>query len=84
MVVTRWRCRLGAKASRRGAADIFTIGGPGSVLEGVLDLLAGLLEVALSLVGFAAGLQVVVTGDFTGLLFDLASDFLGLVLGLCP
>ena len=54
------------------------------MLEGVLDLLAGLLEVALSLVGFAAGLQVVVTDDFTCLLFDLASDFLGLVLGLCP
>ena len=58
------------------------------MLEGVLDLIAGLLEFALSLVGFAAGLQVVVTGDFTGdftgLLFDLASDFRGLVLGLCP
>src|SRR5262249_49760098 len=51
-------------------------------LEGVLDLLACVLEVALGLIGLALGLQVLVAGGLACLLLDLALHFLGLVLRL--
>src|SRR5512133_3056605 len=53
-----------------------------SVLEGVPDLLAGLLQVALGLVGPTLGLQFLVIGCPAEPLFGLPLDLLGLVLGL--
>src|SRR5215218_6201707 len=54
----------------------------GLALEGVLDLLASLLEVALGLVGLALGLQLLVVGHAAGGLLGLSFEFFGLVLGL--
>src|SRR5215213_3161355 len=53
-----------------------------SVLDGVLDLLAGLLQVALGLAGSTLGLQFLVIGGPAEPLFGLPLDLLGLVLGL--
>jgi hypothetical protein len=53
-----------------------------SFLEGVFDLLAGLLEVAFLLVGLAFGLELVVAGGFAGRLLDLSLRPLGRVLSL--
>src|SRR5215216_6981649 len=53
-----------------------------SVLEGVLDLLAGLLQVALGLVGLPLDLQFVVIGGPAESFFGLPLELLGLVLGL--
>src|SRR6185503_9825828 len=52
------------------------------LLDGVLDLLAGLLQVALGLVDLALVLQAPVTGRLADALLDLAAEFLGLVLRL--
>src|SRR5829696_2482564 len=53
-----------------------------SVLEGVLDLLTGLLQVALGQVGPTLGLQFLVIGGPAEPLFGLSLDLPGLVLGL--
>src|SRR5690606_4601330 len=53
-----------------------------SVLEGVLDLLAGLLEVGLRLVVAALALQVLVARGAADAFLRLACDVLHLVLGL--
>src|SRR5215204_929429 len=53
-----------------------------SVLEGVLDLLADLLQVALGLVGLPFDLQFVVIGGPAEPFFGLPLELLGLVLGL--
>jgi hypothetical protein len=50
-----------------------------AVLEGVLDLLAGLLEVGLALVGLALCLEALVVGHLAGGLLGLAGH---LVLGV--
>jgi hypothetical protein len=52
------------------------------LLEGVFDFLAGLLEVALGLVGVAFGFERLVAGDLPGGFLDLALGLLGGVLGL--
>src|SRR5512144_398314 len=52
------------------------------LLERVLDLLAGLLEVALRLVGLALGLQPLVAGRLSGGVLGLARELLRLVLDL--
>src|SRR5687767_11263832 len=54
----------------------------GSVLEGVLDLLAGLLDVGLGLVVLALGLHLAVAGGPAGGFLALAGQVLGLVLDL--
>src|SRR5688572_8555844 len=54
----------------------------GSVLEGVLDLLAGLLDVGLGLVALALGLHLAVAGGPAGGFLALAGQVLGLVLDL--
>src|SRR5918994_6976617 len=51
-----------------------------SALERVFDLLAGLLEVALGLVGLTLGLEVAVAAGLAHCLLGLAGQFLGLVL----
>src|SRR6185369_14505980 len=56
--------------------------GDGLLLEDVLDFLAGLLGLALALVGGTLGLQPIVPGGLTDLLLCLAVHLLGLVLGL--
>src|ERR1700722_19691677 len=56
--------------------------GVGLLGEGVLDLLARLLEVALGLVDLALGLELLVAGGLAGLLLGLALEFLGLVICL--
>src|SRR5690348_4229467 len=53
-----------------------------SVLEGVLDLLAGLLEVGLRLVALALSLQLVVAGDVADALLGLAAEVFHLVVDL--
>src|SRR5829696_9695697 len=50
--------------------------------EGVLELLAGLLEAGLGLVGAAFGLEAFVAGDPAGGLLELTLDLLGGVPGL--
>src|SRR6185437_15878339 len=52
------------------------------LLEDVFDFLAGLLEVALGLVGVAFGFERLVAGDLPGGFLDLALGLLGGVLGL--
>src|SRR5581483_10686355 len=52
------------------------------LLERVLDLVPGLLEVALGLVGLAFGLQFLIVGGVPHAFLDLALDFGGLVSGL--
>src|SRR4051794_5870016 len=53
-----------------------------SALEGVLDLVAGLLEVGLALVGLALGLHLAVVTRVAELLLALTERSLGLVLEL--
>src|SRR3954471_23197734 len=54
----------------------------GSVLEGVLDLLAGLLDVGLGLVALAFGLESLVAGGLTRGLLGVAAQLLSSVLDL--
>jgi hypothetical protein len=67
-----------------GAALLARPGDPPCQLlgEGVFDFLAGLLEVALGLVGVAFGFERLVAGDLPGGFPDLAFGLLGGVLGL--
>src|SRR5215218_3377946 len=53
-----------------------------SAFEGVLDPLAGLLEVALGLVGLAFGLQVAITAGIADGFLGFAGQFFGLVFDL--
>src|SRR5688572_33488192 len=57
-------------------------GAGGGLLEDVLDLLAGLLEVARRLVGLSLGLEVAVAGGVPEALLALARELFGLVLHL--
>src|SRR4051795_3891649 len=54
----------------------------GSVLEGVLDLLAGLLDIGLGLVALAFGLESLVAGGLTRGLLGVAAQLLSGVLDL--
>src|SRR5215469_5069297 len=67
----------GGCAGARTGAPVRELG-----LEGVLDLLTCVLEVALGLIGLALSLQVPVVGGLAGLLLGLALHFLDLVLQL--
>ena len=51
-------------------------------LESILDLLTGLLEVALHLVGLTLNFELVVPGRSSRNLLELAFGDLGIVLGL--
>src|ERR1700733_8440256 len=62
-------------------AVLFLTGGQ-LLLEGVLDLLARILEVSLGLVRTSLGLQGLVSGGFTGSLLDLPLGCLRGVLDL--
>src|SRR4029450_10061450 len=53
-----------------------------SVVEDVLDLLAGLLDVGADLVGLPLGLEPLVVGHFAGGFLGLAAKVLGHVAGL--
>src|SRR5215218_7127042 len=74
--------RMGGIRGRRGDGPSRLPRREQSVLEGVLDLLAGLLQVALGLVGPTLGLQLLVIGGPAEPLLGLPLDLLGLVLGL--
>src|ERR1700734_1867626 len=52
------------------------------LLERVLDLLAGILEIARDLVSLALGLNVLVPGGLADTLLDLPLELLALVVGL--
>src|SRR5215212_5193241 len=54
----------------------------GSALEGVLDLLASLLEAALGFFGFAFDLEVLIVSGVADRLLGLTGEFFGLVLNL--
>src|SRR5688572_21539487 len=66
----------------RWAAARSVIGRGSGVLDGVLDLLAGLLEVGLGLVGPAGRLQLLVVGGPADGLLGLALQLLALVVKL--
>ncbi|AKS32454.1 hypothetical protein AFA91_11870 [Mycolicibacterium goodii] len=51
-------------------------------VESVLDLLAGVVQVRLCLAGVTVTLSTPVARSFTGCLFGLADEMLGLVLRL--
>src|SRR6478735_6319203 len=53
-----------------------------SALEGVLDLLAGLLDVGARLVALALGLELLVVGRLAGGFLRLALELVGLVVEL--
>src|SRR5215203_1976326 len=74
--------RMGCISGRRGDGPSRLPRREQSVLEGVLDLLAGLLQVALGLVGLPFDLQFVVIGGPAESFFGLPLELLGLVLGL--
>src|SRR5215204_1134684 len=74
--------RMGCIRGRRGDGPSRLPRREQSVLEGVLDLLAGLLQVALGLVGPTLGLQFLVIGGLAESFLALPLEFLGLVLGL--
>jgi hypothetical protein len=73
-----WRQQL-----QRGCADPVRDLLPADLLllEGVLDLVAGLLEVSLGLVRLAFSFQVLVVGGLAHAFLDLALDFRSLVSG---
>src|SRR6186713_78932 len=65
---------------RTGPSDLCSAGR--SVLEGVLDVLAGLLEVGLGLVPLALTAELVVAGSTADALLGVSGDLLDLVVGL--
>src|SRR3712207_5644955 len=79
---SRWSWSPGAGDREAGSRPGGRPDGTDGSLEDVLDLLAGLLEVARGLVRLALGLQVAVAGRLADALLALAGELLGLVLHL--
>ena len=76
-------CRTSlAFASGAGVATESTSSRTSSLLESVLDLLTGLLEVALRLVGLALDSELVIAADLAGHFLELSLCLLGGVLCL--
>src|SRR5690606_22933116 len=81
--------RRSARATGRGRREGPAGAGPsrsarrsGLPVEGVLDVVAGLLEVGLRLVGLPLGLEALVVRGLARALLELAARLLGGVLGL--
>src|SRR5215204_2280384 len=85
LTTSLWFPLIGLVASSVSAGRVRRPSGhalPGSAFEGVFDLLAGLLEVALGLVGLAFGLQVPIAAGLASGFLGFARQFFGLVFDL--